>query len=359
MTTLPTAASFTGATVTEAQFKTALTSLRAYLSEILGIDGGLRAGRNGVVNGGCTIAQRPEVSLATTLAIGKVDRIAVDANASTVSAGTITQAADTFDLGRTGQLLRIEAATWSGGAGQLTFRHRMRSENSVPFRNRFASVSVKVRHDVGSAHDWDIVISKADALNDFSTVTLVTSGGTTSVSSDTSTTVKLEAIVMGDVTNGIEIKVRALVGADVTAKNFWITEWQIELGQVATPFDYEDQAATLIKCQRHYFKTFPQATAPNTNAGAAGSIMAVASGTASSTAVILQADYPVAMWDDPTIVTYNPSAANALIRAIDTTGDIAVTVSGNSDDRACLIVNNAAVVDGDRHIIHMTAEVEL
>jgi hypothetical protein len=38
-TALPPAADFTGATVTEGQFKTALTSLRTFLAELLGADG--------------------------------------------------------------------------------------------------------------------------------------------------------------------------------------------------------------------------------------------------------------------------------------------------------------------------------
>lgn len=39
MTALPAATDFTGAAITEAQFKTAITNLRAYLSGLLGTDG--------------------------------------------------------------------------------------------------------------------------------------------------------------------------------------------------------------------------------------------------------------------------------------------------------------------------------
>lgn len=40
MTALPAAADFTGASITEAQFKTAISNQRAFLSELLGTDGG-------------------------------------------------------------------------------------------------------------------------------------------------------------------------------------------------------------------------------------------------------------------------------------------------------------------------------
>ena len=57
MTTLPPATDFTGASVTEGQFKTAMTSLRDYLSQLLGDDSILREGDDLVINGAMAVAQ--------------------------------------------------------------------------------------------------------------------------------------------------------------------------------------------------------------------------------------------------------------------------------------------------------------
>jgi hypothetical protein len=39
-----------------------------------------------------------------------------------------------------------------------------------------------------------------------------------------------------------------------TDNNFFLTGWQMEIGDVATPFEHEDIATTLVKCQRYYQK---------------------------------------------------------------------------------------------------------
>ena len=39
---------------------------------------------------------------------------------------------------------------------------------------------------------------------------------------------------------------------DSTANNFYLTQVQLEIGEVATPFEHEDFGTTLAKCQRYY-----------------------------------------------------------------------------------------------------------
>ena len=40
---------------------------------------------------------------------------------------------------------------------------------------------------------------------------------------------------------------------DSTDRTFFITGWQMEIGDVATPFEHEDIGTTLAKCQRYFF----------------------------------------------------------------------------------------------------------
>ena len=41
---------------------------------------------------------------------------------------------------------------------------------------------------------------------------------------------------------------------DSTSNEFYITGVQLEIGEVATPFEHEDIGTTLAKCQRYYYK---------------------------------------------------------------------------------------------------------
>ena len=50
-----------------------------------------------------------------------------------------------------------------------------------------------------------------------------------------------------------------------TLNNYWqVTGVQLEVGSVATPFEFEDFGVTLQKCKRYYEKTYEYASAPGT-----------------------------------------------------------------------------------------------
>ncbi len=141
---------------------------------------------------------------------------------------------------------------------------------------------------------------------------------------------------------------------------FEIDDIQLEVSQAATPFERTPDDVETSRCQRYFFKTFPQATAPAQNAGRAGVRTATASGTATAKAVQIQIDYPVPMLADPAVTSFNPSAANANIRDLDGAADVTVGVeASSSNDAHCSINNAASVTDQNRHEIHMTAEAEI
>jgi len=145
---------------------------------------------------------------------------------------------------------------------------------------------------------------------------------------------------------------------------FYITGVQLERGSTASSFEYRSYGAELALCQRYYFKTFPQATAPAQNTS-------VYAGAISYVAVLAGANYmgapaffPVVMRATPTTITfYNPGAANAKWR----NGSLS-TDSGNAiinpaaSQNGFLAVNNPQVSgDGINNTIyvHATAEAEL
>ena len=89
---------------------------------------------------------------------------------------------------------------------------------------------------------------------------------------------------------------------------FYITGVQLEKGSTATSFDYRPYGTELILCQRYFEKSFPQATAPVQNNGEKGALLYVCSSDGGSLAGF--SPFKVTKRASPTIVGYNPNAAN-------------------------------------------------
>lgn len=142
--------------------------------------------------------------------------------------------------------------------------------------------------------------------------------------------------------------------------DFYITGVQMNLGPTAVttngsgPVRYGDE---LARCQRYYFKTFPQGTAPAQSAGATTG--AFTQYCQSTTGAIIGGSihWPVTMFKVPTITTYNPGAANANWRDITNGADRVVTVNTATD--GAVSISGASPAAGSRNEIHVTAEAEL
>jgi hypothetical protein len=109
-----------------------------------------------------------------------------------------------------------------------------------------------------------------------------------------------------------------------------LSQAQLEVGSVATPYIGRLFGEELNLCQRYYEKTFNYATAPAQGVGnqSAGSIFSVASGTT----VLAHWAFKASKRGTPTITTYNPVSANANWRNTINTADVAVSVSAIGDN---------------------------
>ena len=90
---------------------------------------------------------------------------------------------------------------------------------------------------------------------------------------------------------------------------FYITGVQLEPGSTATPFERRSYGQELSLCQRYYETSFPIGTAPAQNTGASGHTLFAGNSDGGSIAVYK--GFMVSKRAAPTVVTYNPSAANA------------------------------------------------
>lgn len=193
---------------------------------------------NAIINGGCKISHRGDKSLSASWQYGPVDLLAVKAE-GTVSAGTIKQFTGAYSLTETGTACMVENATLTG-AGKILFRHRIESKDARPFANGPAHFSARTYHDSGATLDYMITINKADAEDDFSAVTQI-STGTVQVANDTNDDIALSVADMGDCRNGVEIIVSIDCGA-ITTKDFFLAALQLSIGDGQRPFEMRPAA---------------------------------------------------------------------------------------------------------------------
>lgn len=121
-------------------------------------------------------------------------------------------------------------------------------------------------------------------------------------------------------------------GLDNTANNFKLALVKVEAGTVATGFSVTNFEEEYDKCLRYYQKTFPIATAPAQNAGRSGAWEFFQNRASSTATVSAPRLFVVPMRAVPTVVTYNPSAANAQIRNLDTGADFTGTGVDTTSD---------------------------
>lgn len=191
---------------------------------------------------------------------GSSDRYYGMATGTAVIAGTLGNDS-VAPIGKDIHAFKFAGVTITG-TGIVYFRYRMQMHNSRPFRNQKASFSCLVYHDIGSAKNYTVYIRKANALNNFTTVTEIANSGPQSVPSDVSTLFKFENVDMGDnCSNGLEIEIKVQCDA-ITTKNFWFTELKFEVGSYATEYIYEDYEIDLMRCMPYAEKSQNMSAVP-------------------------------------------------------------------------------------------------
>ena len=202
--------------------------------------------RQGIINGGCLVGQRPTANLSTSKVYGMVDMIYGIAE-GTVTAGTIAQITNSV-IGVSGYAIKLAGVTLTG-SGKAKIGFRMEAKNAVKFKNKTASFSCLVLHDVGSTKNYTIYVNKANASDNFSAVTAIENSGAIAVETATGTLIKFEDISLGDCSNGIEIIIECDCGA-ITTKNFEFTELQFNEGSEVLPFMSRGHEKELEDCYR-------------------------------------------------------------------------------------------------------------
>ena len=108
-----------------------------------------------------------------------------------------------------------------------------------------------------------------------------------------------------------------------------IAQVQLEKGSVATDFEVRPIGEELSLCQRYFYKTFPQGTAPAQNVSPGRTILLNYTGAASSAN---SQNFAQTMRVAPTVTFYNPYAANALFRQWNSANDKTYTAVEIQED---------------------------
>ena len=147
--------------------------------------------------------------------------------------------------------------------------------------------------------------------------------------------------------------------ADSTANEWYMTGLQLEAGTTASDFEFLPYDVNLQRCERYYYKTYPQGTSPGTP-GWDGSFIMVAH--ANQSYVSNTVEFPVEMRTKPTITSYSgDTGTSGKWYSNSTPGDVNVTGDTTfiGRKRANKYVDGVNINAGKYVGGHMTANAEL
>jgi len=116
--------------------------------------------------------------------------------------------------------------------------------------------------------------------------------------------------------------------AGTVFNEFWLTGVQYEKGSSKTDIEILPYDANLRRCQRYFYKSFPQGTAPAQNLTTGNTALV-----GSKTNYVSAFYFPITMRAVPSITTYNPYATNSSFREFATTTDFSCNPNVISDDK--------------------------
>ncbi len=236
-----------------ADARTALGVLSA--TEIAALDqavaaGVLASGPSRVTNGGALVAQQPAANAANTWTHGPVDMWQIKADYTTVSAGTLAQGTAAGSL--SGKWVKAAGLSASSGNQQVLFRTAIPAGRCKDLASQTIALILKAMHDVGSAVDVSVRVYSADVEDDFSAVTLIgTVVDAESVASGVATALEGTLSVSAAAANGLLVEVVFDVNADVTTKNFYISDLTLVRGGNPQSFN-TDYPNELRNCRAFY-----------------------------------------------------------------------------------------------------------
>ena len=237
------------------------------LSAVTAINSGPLAGfRNKIINGDFRVAQRTALVLTTnTTGFGQGDRFQMTTAGFTTQSISFIQSNAVLVNGLAASAVSSVTTT---GTGSITFITRLESADTIALKSKTVTFSVVVNQQTTAAINAQLVIRKANALDNFTGVTLI-SAQTASAVPDSVATTLTYTITLGstDAANGLQLELNFPTIGALTSKAIFHSGWQLEVGSVATAFEQRPLQVETALCQRYYYRITPGANNLLTTAG--------------------------------------------------------------------------------------------
>ena len=355
MTTLPPSTNFTGSSVQEGQFKTALSLLRTFVADLLGANSAdhelspIRMTKNLAINGSMQIQQRGDQTGARGGEFG-VDRYRYEANGSAVvdltregsDLGTylqmavrtadVTIAADAYSVFQH----RLNGATWralgwgTSGAKTVTISFEANVQTAgihcVFARNGDQDRSYVAEYTIAATNTWErhSVTVPGDAEGGWDNSIGdrgVEFGWAVAVGTDKHGT-NLTWQGANDMATANQVN-----GIASTSDRFRLRKVQIEVGSVATPWQEQDYMEEMLKCQAYFWRFNYDGTAESNVCG--GYI-------SSTTRCYGLLQYPVEMVKVPS-TSFSGNTNFQVVQGVGSTQDSTACVANNVRRQNCLL----------------------
>jgi len=203
------------------------------------------------------IAQRPSVSLSSSLQYGSCDRW--KASCSNVTAGTFGQNTSIVTGFSTNFSIALTGISANNAGATITVRQYIESKNANELINQTVNFSMRV-YSSTSAIVSTLKIYKMNGVDDPTTLTSLGSANTT-LSAGGVVTMSTGGIAMGDCSNGIVVELTIPCGV-ITTNNFYISDCILQIGSGVQVCERRNFQTELARCQRYYESSFNDATAP-------------------------------------------------------------------------------------------------
>jgi len=266
-----------------------ITSLNALSS----INGGQLAGlRNRIINGACTVQQRGSVSNSAGSQYGGPDRF-LSVNYPT--SGVFTQSAATITYGgivkqSVRQTMTTGKASFTGTDAYFGLAQLIEGYNCYDMLGKFATISFIFNTNLSGT--YSVTIRDGSGVNSYTSTFVAVANTPLKVTLSLSAVIPVGAGIPNTNALGLSVYVGALTSAAASTStlNSWITpacimastatnwaatagnfieltEFQLEIGSVATPFEQRPIGMELALCQRYYQKFTGVVSSGNTASG--------------------------------------------------------------------------------------------
>lgn len=311
-------------------------------------------GRSLLINGCCRIAQGGNATFsASGNKYGGADMWLGTVTGTTVAA---TMSRVTSSSSASGYAQQIGSITTTGTSA-VKLCQLVESLSARKFNGRTVTFSGVVKQTTGGAKTLTIAVRKANAVDNFAGGVTLLGSTTLSVPNGADTPFSFTlALGASDASNGLGVHMDFDGMGALTGASFIFQDMIFESGSVVTAVPMPDVSDVLAQCQRHYCKTFPQATAPAQNTGVTAGAISFA---ALVSSVLHETNWfmPVTMRDTPhTITTYSPNAALSHW----STNSVTPTASIGASGPSCISIKALGTITaGLSHTIHATADARL